>query len=74
MTVEQMARRYRDLGEALRFHGDKITEAQTERGRIVLDCYDKLHLTPAEIAEALGDGLTATQVRGWLMSITGSDG
>jgi hypothetical protein len=69
MSWEQLARRYRDLGEAARYHQDQAADAAQQQARIVLDLYDKWHLTPDQIARGLG-GITADQVQEMILTVT----
>lgn len=70
MSREQAVRRYRELTQAQRAHEDQAAEDAKERARIVVELYDRFHLTCAEIAAELGEGLTAEEVEQMILAVT----
>jgi thiol:disulfide interchange protein len=69
MSWETLVKRYRDLGEAARYHQDQAAETTRQQQRIVLDLYDKWHLSCREIAQGLGD-VNAEQVEEMILAVS----
>ena len=69
MSREQVVRRYREYAENQRYYEDQAAHLAEERARMVLDLYDRWHLTCAEIAAELGD-VTAENVEQMIMAVT----